>query len=165
MSDYTALKRTFGPIHNKESKILILGSFPSVKSREANFYYGHPKNRFWPLLGKVFECEVPSDTEGRRSFALEHHIALWDTIESCEIIGSSDSSIRNVVPVAINDVLNNADIKAIFCNGTTSYNLYCKYLEPLCGVSAVKLPSSSPANAAWSLDKLYEEWKQIKNYV
>lgn len=165
MQNYTALTRTFGPIYNHNSKVLILGSFPSVKSREVNFFYGHPKNRFWPVLSKVFDCDTPTDIGSKREFAISHNIALWDVIESCEIIGSSDSSIRNVVPVAINEILSAANIRAIFCNGTTSYNLYCKYLEPISGIPAIKLPSTSPANAAWSMDRLYNEWVQIREYV
>ena len=162
MAEYTHIKRNFGPVYDQNSKILILGSFPSVKSREAAFFYGHPQNRFWPLLGRVLKCDVPSDTEGRKAFLLEHGIALWDTIEECDIAGSSDSSIRNVIPVDVMKVLDCAEIQEIYCNGAASFKLFMKYLYPVCGRTPVKLPSTSPANAAWSMDRLYEEWKILK---
>lgn len=161
---YTHIKRNFGPVYDEKSKILILGSFPSVKSREMAFFYGHPQNRFWKLLGRLLECEVPSEVQGRRELLLKNHIALWDTIEECDIIGSSDSSIRNVIPVDIMKVLETADIREIYCNGNTSYNLFMKYLYPICNREPVKLPSTSPANAAWTMDKLFEEWKQIYSF-
>ena len=137
---YQHIKRTFGPVYDQNSGILILGSFPSVKSREANFYYGHPQNRFWPLMGKILNREIPESVESRRAMMLESGIALWDTIEECDIIGSSDASIRNVVPVDIQRVLKTADIKRIYCNGGTSYNLFMQYLEPVCRREAVSFP-------------------------
>ena len=161
MEEYSHIKRNFGPVYDAKSRVLILGSFPSVKSREAAFYYGHPQNRFWPLMGRILGCGIPSDSEGRRRLMLEQHIALWDTIEECDIIGSSDSSIRNIVPVDIMKILDAADIRAIYCNGGTSCKLFMKYLYPVCAREPVKLPSPSPANAAWSIDRLYEEWKTI----
>lgn len=157
-SEYKHIKRNFGPVFDKNSKVLILGSFPSVKSREAAFFYGHPQNRFWPLLGRILECEIPSDISKRKEILIKNHIALWDVIEECDIIGSSDSSIKNVIPVDVMEVLKVADIKTIICNGSTSYNLYMKYLYPVCERVPIKLPSTSPANAAWSIDKLYSEW-------
>ena len=163
MAEYTHIKRNFGPVYDPKSEILILGSFPSVKSREAAFFYGHPQNRFWPLLAKLTGSEIPADTEGRRVWLLKKHIALWDVIEECDIIGSSDSSIKNVVPVDIMRILDTSPIRAIYCNGNTSYKLFMKYLYPICGRTAVKLPSTSPANAAWNMDRLYEEWKAILN--
>ena len=147
------------PVFDSESKILILGSFPSVKSREAAFFYGHPQNRFWPLLGRLLGCRIPADTEGRRQLLLEKGVALWDTIEECDIVGSSDSSIRSVTPVDIMRVLNEAKIEAVCCNGAASYKLFMKYLYPVCKREPVKLPSTSPANAAWSLDRLEKEWR------
>ena len=165
MADYTHIQRTFGPVYDEYSKILILGSFPSVKSREANFYYGHPQNRFWPLLGKLLECEFPQSIDGKKALLLKNHIALWDTLEECDIIGSSDSSIKNAVPVDIQRILNTADIKKVFCNGGTSHALFVRYLTPVCGITPVKLPSTSPANAAWNIDRLYKEWAQIKTYL
>lgn len=156
--EYIYIKRNFGPLYNKDSRILILGSFPSVKSREKAFFYGHPQNRFWKLMGKLLECEIPEDVPGRKELLLKKGIALWDVIEECEIIGSSDSSIRNVVPVDIMKILDTADIQAIYCNGNTAYTLFMKYLFPICNRMPVRLPSTSPANAAWTLDRLYEEW-------
>ena len=162
MSEYMHIKRNFGPVYDANSKILILGSFPSVKSREAAFFYGHPQNRFWPLMGRILEREVPSAPEGRKRLMLEEGIALWDVIEECDIVGSSDSSIRNVLPVDIMRILNAAPIGEIYCNGATSFKLFMKYLNPVCGRIPVKLPSTSPANAACSLDRLYSEWKVIR---
>lgn len=158
---YYHLDHGFGPVYDENSEILILGSFPSVKSREANFYYGHPQNRFWPLMGKILECEIPEDINGRRRLMLERHVALWDTVAECDIIGSSDSSIKNVIPADVMEILNAAEIREIYCNGGTSWNLFMKYLEPVCHRTPVKLPSTSPANAAWSPDRLYSEWKRI----
>lgn len=165
MAEYRHIQRQFGPVYDEYSRILILGSFPSVKSREANFFYGHPQNRFWPLLGRVLDCEFPADTDGRRALLLSRHIALWDVLDSCDIRGSSDSSIRNAVPVDIMAVLRAADIRAIYCNGTASHTLYIRHLLPVTGREAVRLPSTSPANAAWSMDRLYGEWKQITEWL
>ena len=164
MPEYTHIQRQFGPVYDENSKILILGSFPSVKSREANFYYGHPQNRFWPLMSRLLGCEVPGSIEEKKALLLNNNIALWDTLDSCDIIGSSDSSIRNAVPVDVMQILNSADIRKIFCNGGTSHTLFLKYLTPVCGVTPVKLPSTSPANAAWSAERLYTEWKQILDF-
>ena len=163
MNDYTHIKRNFGPVYDAASEILILGSFPSVKSREAAFFYGHPRNRFWPLMGRILERDVPTDVEGKRELMLNEGIALWDVIEECDIIGSSDSSIRNVVPVDIMAVLNAAQIGEIYCNGSTSFKLFMKYLNPVCGRIPVKLPSTSPANAACRFEQLFDEWKAIRD--
>lgn len=165
MGEYTHVKRNFGPVFDKNSKVLILGSFPSVKSREAAFYYGHPQNRFWPLLGRILGCEISRDTEARKALLLSRGVALWDTIEECDIIGSGDSSIRNVTPVDIMRILDTADIAEIYCNGGTSYRLFIKYLYPVCGRPPVQLPSTSPANAAKSADRLYEDWKVIEDIL
>ena len=161
MNEYKHIQRNFGPVFDENSKVLILGSFPSVKSREAAFFYGHPQNRFWPLLGRILNSEVPKDTCERTVLLKKHGIALWDVIEECDIIGSSDSSIKNVVPVDIMRVLEIADIQEIYCNGTTSYNLFMKYLYPICERTPIKLPSTSPANAAWTMDRLLGEWNRI----
>ena len=161
MSDYEHVTHTFEPVFNKDSKILILGSFPSVKSRENNFYYGHPQNRFWKVLAKLFEEEVPQSIEDKKTFLFEHHIAVWDVIESCTIIGSSDSSIKDVVVNDFSKVLANSAIERIYVNGGKAYELYHKYAEKQTGVKAVKLPSTSPANAAWSVDRLCEVWREV----
>jgi len=165
MSESSHIKRNFGPVYDSNSKVLILGSFPSVKSREAAFFYGHPQNRFWPLMGRLLNCEIPPDITGRRELMLRNGIALWDVIEECDIIGSSDSSIKNVLPVDIMSVLNNAQIRRIYCNGGTSFNLFMKYLYPTCRITPVKLPSTSPANAIWTTDRLFEEWKTIQEEI
>ena len=161
MQEYERLTHTFEPVFNKDSKILILGSFPSVKSRENNFYYGHPQNRFWKVLAKLFEEDVPETIEDKKSFLFEHHIAVWDVIESCTIIGSSDSSIKDVVVNDFSKVLENSVIERIYVNGGKAYELYHKYAEKQTGVKAVKLPSTSPANAAWSIDRLCEVWREV----
>jgi len=138
-----------------------LGSFPSVKSREANFFYGHPQNRFWKVLAAVFKVEVPVTMEEKRTFLLAHGVAVWDVIKSCDIVGSSDSSIKNVVPNDLREILNNADIRQIFVNGKTAEQYYKKYIEKEIGRKAICLPSTSPANAAWNVEKLVEEWKRV----
>ena len=149
------------PVYDANSKILILGSFPSVKSREANFFYGHPQNRFWKVLAAVFGAEVPVTVEEKRTFLLEHSVAVWDVIKSCDIVGSSDSSIKNVVPNDLWEILDCADIQQIFVNGKTAEQYYKKYIEKEIGRKAICLPSTSPANAAWNVEKLVIEWRQI----
>ncbi len=158
-------KHPFPPLWNKNSKILILGSFPSVKSREALFFYGHPQNRFWRVVAAIFNEETPSTIEEKRTFLLKNNIALWDVIASCDIIGSSDASIKSAVANDISPILRGANIKQIFVNGKTAATLYEKHIFPLCQRNAVTLPSTSPANAAWSLERLISEWKKIKNYI
>ena len=148
------------PLYDKSSRVLILGSFPSVKSREAAFFYAHPQNRFWPTLAAVLDEATPKTVEDKRSLVLRHGIALWDTIGSCEIAGSSDASITNVVPNDLRVILKMADIQAIFCNGGTSYASYNKYCRAMTGREAAKLPSTSPANARWTQDKLLHAWRE-----
>ena len=162
--EYQTIEHIFAPVYDWNSRILILGSLPSVKSRENNFYYGHPQNRFWRVLATVFgeDNEAILSIEQKKRFLHENHIALWDVIARCDIAGSSDSSIRNVVPNDINLILDKASIEAIYVNGGKAYELYMKYCYPVCGREAVKLPSTSPANAAWSLDRLIQEWKTIR---
>ena len=157
MNKYRHVEHTFGPVYDSDSRILILGSFPSVKSREINFYYGHRNNRFWKILGMLFNEEI----EDKKSFLLKHHIALFDVIESCDIIGSSDASIQNVKPNDLSIILNNSKVEKIFLNGAKAYELYKKYDEDKYAIEAVKLPSTSPANAAYSIDDLFYEWKII----
>ena len=149
------------PLYDAQSRILILGSFPSVKSREAQFFYGHPQNRFWKVLSAVCECEVPVTIEEKRDFLHENHIAVWDVIRSCDIEGSSDSSIKNVIPNDLGRILEETDIKQIYVNGKKAEQLYRKYIFPKIKRKAICLPSTSPANAAWSLKKLTEEWRKI----
>lgn len=149
------------PLYDSDSRTLILGSFPSVKSREQAFFYGHPQNRFWRVLAGVYNEAVPQSIEQKREFILRHNLALWDTIESCEIVGSSDSSIKNVVPNNLDTILKNSRIERIFTNGKTSQKYYDKFLKQKYGES-ICLPSTSPANAAFSLEKLINEWQIIK---
>ena len=149
------------PVFDENSTVLILGSFPSVKSREAQFFYNHPQNRFWKVLATVFSCECPVTIPQKKAFLLANRVAVWDVIASCEIHGSSDSSIKNAVPNNITPVIENSKISRIFTNGNASYLLYNRFLRSLAGIDAVKLPSTSPANAAFSLEKLIEEWKQV----
>ena len=165
MQEYQHVTHTFEPVFNKESKILILGSFPSVKSRENNFYYGHPQNRFWKVLAKVFEVNVPQTIGEKKAFLLENHIAVWDVIESCTIIGASDTSIRDVVVNDFSRVLANSSIEVIYVNGTKAYDLYQKYAKKQNGIPVVKLPSTSPANAAWSVERLCGRWKEIAEHM
>lgn len=152
----------FEPVWNEHSRILILGSFPSVRSRETGFYYGHPQNRFWRVLASVFGESCPTGNEARRDFALKHHIALWDAIQSCEITGSSDASIRNAVPNDIASLLGKAPVETIVCNGRRAWALYSRFCEAQTGIKAILLPSTSAANAAWSLDRLIEQWRILQ---
>ena len=161
MNEYKTLTHEFPPAYDENSRILILGSFPSVKSREVQFYYGHPQNRFWKVLAALFEAPLPGSVDERRAFLKEHRIALWDVIEQCDIIGSSDSSIKNVIPTDLNIILKASPIEQIYCNGATSYKLFNKYQAESTGRAAVRLPSTSPANAQWSLERLTEQWKVI----
>ena len=153
------------PLYDSQSRILILGSFPSVKSREGQFFYHHPQNRFWKVLAAVLNEPLPETIEEKRSFLLRHHIALWDVIGSCEISASDDSSIKNVVPNDLTPIFHTANIRAVFCNGTASHSNYRRYLQPVTGMEAVKLPSTSPANAAWSLSRLTEAWQVIVPFL
>lgn len=149
------------PLFNEDSKILILGSFPSVKSREVGFFYGHKQNRFWKVISALCGVPVVQTIEEKTELVLSHKIALWDVIASCEIKGSADSSVTNAVPNDLSIILDNSNIKRIFTNGRTAYNLYNKHIKEKTGIEAVYLPSTSPANASKSLDKLCEEWKII----
>lgn len=151
------------PVYDKDSKILILGSFPSVKSRETGFFYGHPQNRFWRVLARIFEESVPETIEEKRKFLLRNHVAVWDVIHSCEITGSSDSSIKDVVVNDLSQILKEAQIEKICVNGKKAFSLYQKYMKSQTGRDAVCLPSTSPANAAYSLDRLVLEWSEEIN--
>lgn len=152
----------FLPLYDKNSKVLVLGSFPSVKSREMLFFYGHPQNRFWQVTSAVFSAPVPVTVPEKKQFLLDNHLALWDVIASCEISGSADSTIKNAVPNDISEILDNSDIQKIFTNGKTATKYYDKYIKPQIGRESVCLPSTSPANAAWTLEKLVGAWNVIK---
>lgn len=151
------------PVWREDATVLILGSFPSVKSREGKFYYHHPQNRFWKVLSAVYAAPAMQTVEEKKAFLLTHNIAIWDSIQSCQIDGSEDSTIRDVTPNDIAGLLAKTNIKQIFCNGNVSYNCYCRYILPKTSVPAIKLPSTSPANAAWSTQRLTEAWKCIRD--
>lgn len=148
------------PVWDADSRILILGSFPSVKSREAAFFYHHSQNRFWKVLAQLTEDTLPETIEEKKDFLLRHHIAVWDVIASCTITGSSDASIRDVVPNPVEKLLKETQIGQIFVNGKTAERMYKRYLQDICGQEAVVLPSTSPANAAWRLPDLVSAWKK-----
>ena len=150
------------PVFDAHSEVLILGSFPSVKSRESGFFYGHPQNRFWKVTSGVFGEETPATIEEKKAFLLRNHIAVWDVIGSCEIEGSSDATIRDVTVNDLDIILKKADIKSIYVNGKKAYQMYQRYTQPVIGREAVCLPSTSPANAAWNIDKLIEAWRVIR---
>ena len=156
------IQHPFPPLYSPESDTLILGSFPSVKSREAMFFYGHPQNRFWKVIAALYGDPVPQTVEEKKVLILSHRLALWDSIASCEITGSSDASIRSAEPTDLSVILANSNVTRIFCNGAQAHNIYCKYQLPRLGIEAVKLPSTSPANAACSLEKLIGAWQIIK---
>lgn len=149
------------PVFDENSRILILGSFPSVKSREGMFFYNHPQNRFWRVLAQVCGERAPESIGEKKAFLLKNRIALWDVIGSCEITGSSDASIKNAVPNDLARILEAADIRHICTNGQTAHRLYQKYMAESTGLPETALPSTSPANAAWSLERLIEAWSVI----
>ncbi len=157
----------FGPCWDPSSRVLILGSFPSVKSREANFYYGHPQNRFWPLMAKTFGKPVGSTIEEKRAFLKDAYLALYDVIEFCTISGSSDSSIKNVIPTDISQILGGSCIEKVILNGKTASRYFAKYHAGKIpeGVRVICLPSTSPANAACRFDELYEAWKKELSFL
>ena len=151
---------SFAPVFGPGSRALILGSWPSPKSWEAGFYYGHPQNRFWLLLAGLTGEPVPAreDIEAKRRLILRHGLALWDVLASCTIEGASDASIRDAVPEDIGYLLTRAPIEAVFCNGAAAHRLYQRYMQPVSGIAAIRLPSTSPANAAWQMDRLRSAW-------
>lgn len=153
------------PIYDENSKILILGSFPSVKSREQGFFYGHPQNRFWKVLSTVLNRDLPLDIESKRKLLLEADIAVWDVVASCDIAGSLDSSIKNVIPNDLNVILKKSNIRKIYVNGKTAEKFYNKYILKNIKIPAECLPSTSPANAVWTEQKLVEKWSMILEYL
>lgn len=159
------LNHTIDPVYDNHSKVLVLGSFPSVKSREQQFFYGHKQNRFWRVMAQVLDCAVPESVEQKKSMLLTHHAAVWDVIASCEITGSSDASIRDVVPNDLSRILSHADIQVIYTNGSKAHQLYQKYIYPVNGREAHLLPSTSPANAGYSLERLVEAWKVMREVL
>lgn len=159
--EYEHIVHSFEPVYDKASEILILGTLPSVKSRENNFYYGHKQNRFWKVLATLLKEPIPETIEEKKAMLLAHRIALWDVIQSCDIKGSSDSSIKNVQPTDIGMILEKTNITRIYANGNKAGQLYKRYQFPVTGIEAMVLPSTSPANAVWSLERLCEAWHVI----
>ena len=159
------ITHAFDPVFDFESRILILGTMPSPKSRELGFYYSHPRNRFWPVLAKIFGEEIPKTPEEKRNFCLRNKIALWDVLKECDIEGASDSSIKNAVPNDLSVILNSAKIQAIFATGATAAKLYKKFIEPETKIPAKTLPSTSPANAKIKFEELVEEYKIVLEYI
>lgn len=151
----------FEPVYDKNSRVLILGTLPSVKSTEQGFYYGHPQNRFWRLMAELLGCHKPSSVEEKKNMLLSGGIALWDVIKRCDIEGSSDASIRNAEPNDIMRILSDADIKAIYANGGKAAELYNKLILPVTGREIITLPSTSPANASWNFERLKDAWSVI----
>lgn len=156
------VKQILKPIYDENSRILILGTFPSVESREAEFYYSNARNRFWKVISEVFKYNECNTIADKKNMLINNKIALWDVIESCEITGSSDSSIKNVVPADLATILNSANIERIYANGEKAFKLYMKYTYPTTKREIIKLPSTSPANAKFTLDKLIVCWDCIK---
>lgn len=162
-SSYSHIVHPFAPLYDSNSEILILGSLPSVKSREQRFFYGHPQNRFWKVMSSIISEPVPVTIEEKKEMLHDHHIALWDAIYSCDIIGSSDSSIRNVVPTDLKEIIEGSNVHRIFCNGAVSGKYYARYQQKQLGIEAIVLPSTSPANASYTVEKLISVWKDKIN--
>ncbi len=163
--EYTHIKHGFDAVFDRNSRVLILGTMPSPKSRENHFYYGHPQNRFWSVLSEVLEVKCPVSIDEKIDMLKNNHIALWDTIEECDIVGASDSSIRNAVPSDLSRIYNCADINMTFTNGSAAYRYYCRYQREKFGKDAICLPSTSPANARWTKQMLVEKYRIIKKYL
>lgn len=160
MAEYTHVGPGLLPLHGDSARVLILGSFPSPKSREQGFYYGHPQNRFWPLMAALTGMPVPAhdDIAAKKKMIIQNGLAIWDVIRCCEIIGASDASIRNVEPNHLADLIARLGVQRVVCNGSTSARLYRKYALPHTGMDCVALPSTSPANASFRLERLRELW-------
>lgn len=156
---------TFKPVFNEQSRVLILGTIPSPKSRENGFYYSHPQNRFWRVMSDISGDSLPCSITEKTDFLLNNHIALWDVLSECDILGADDSSIKNPLPNDLSIILNNADIKAVFCTGKRAHSLYAKLCEPNTKLTATYLPSTSPANCAVSYEKLLNEYSAVLKYL
>lgn len=165
MAQVEHIEHGIEPVFDERSEVLVLGTMPSPASREAAFFYGHPRNRFWPVLAALFDEPVPEDNAERADLLLRHHIALWDVLASCDIEGASDASIANAQPNDFSRILGTAPVRRVFCTGATSARFYGKLCEPDTGIAAEKLPSTSPANAAWSLPRLVEAYRPVAEAV
>lgn len=159
--EYTHIVHGFPPVFDEHSRILILGSLPSVLSRKNQFYYGHPQNRFWKVLARLWDAPLPQSIEEKKAFLLSNGIALWDVVAECDIAGSSDASIRNVIPTDLPHILDTCDIQALYANGAAAAKIYNRFQKPVTRREILPLPSTSPANAAWSLEKLCEAWSVL----
>ena len=160
MAESSTQIHEFEPVYNEQSEILILGTFPSVKSREQGFFYGHPQNRFWKVIAGLTDSSVPNSVEEKKRLLLKNKIAVWDVIAKCDITGSSDSSIKNVIPADIAGIIQGSRIKRIYANGNMAKKLYDKYILPTLHMEIIGLPSTSPANATYSLEKLIQIWRE-----
>lgn len=165
MAQVEHIEHGIAPVFDGRSEVLVLGTMPSPASREAAFFYGHPRNRFWPVLAALFDEPVPEDNAERADLLLRHHVALWDVLASCDIEGASDASIANARPNDLSRILGTAPVRRVFCTGATSARFYGKLCEPDTGIAAEKLPSTSPANAAWSLPRLVEAYRPVAEAV
>lgn len=163
MGEYERIQHGFAPVFDGRSRVLILGTLPSGKSRETGFYYGHPQNRFWKVLAVLFDEDVPQTVGDKKAMLLRNGVAVWDVVDSCDIIGASDSSIKNVVPADVAGLLARTGIEKVFANGALAKKLYDKYTLDETGIPAVQLPSTSPANARFRLDDLVKSWEIIKD--
>lgn len=161
----TRVTHPFAPVWGANSRALVLGTFPSVQSRQNGFYYGHPQNRFWLVIAQLCQAPVPATIAQKRALLLNNRIALWDVLMQCDITGSADATIRNPMPNDIAALLHKAPIRAVFANGQAAAALYRRHAEPLSGLPAITLPSTSPANAAWTLPKLLKAWQPLKDCV
>ena len=157
----TRVTHEFPALYDRESQVLMLGSIPSSKSREMAFYYGHPQNRFWKVMAAVLGEDIPETIPQKKAMLKKHHVALWDVLDSCTIVGASDTSIEDPVVNNIGELVKKSKVSRIFCTGATAYNLYKKFCANDVYIEAVKLPSTSPANCAVSLEKLVEAYKVI----
>ncbi len=156
---------TIAPVYDACSRVLLLGSFPSVRSRTDGFFYAHPQNRFWKVLAALFSCPVPESVGEKIALLHARHLALWDVCASCTVTGSADASICDVVPNDVPALLRKTQVSAVFANGTAAAALYRRFLETSCGFPAVCLPSTSPANASYSLEKLVDRWGCVRDML
>ncbi len=160
------VEHTFKPIYNDKSKVLILGTMPSPKSRENGFYYSHPQNRFWRVISELYNKKLPRTNNEKIKLLLDCHIALWDVLKSCNINGADDSSIKNPVVNDINGLLEHTNICIVFTTGAKASSLYKKYCSESIKIPSIALPSTSPANCRfYNFDSLKESYKIIKYYT
>ena len=165
MHDEEIMVHAFEPVYDENSRILILGTMPSVASRQNGFYYAHPQNRFWKVLSAVLGEPLPETIEEKEKLLLSHGIALWDVLAKCRIQMSMDSSIKEPVANDFSAILGKAGIRAVYTNGTKAGSLYRRLVYPSTGIRCTVLPSTSPANAGYSLERLIEAWKVIAEHL